>query len=207
MDKRDHWNARYKDKALRWSAGPNELFAAIAQELAPGTALDVASGEGRTALWLAEQGWRVDAIDFSDVGIDKGRKMAAQRDVSVNWIVGDVSDYPFQRMHYDVVAVIYLHTSEIERAAWLPRVIQAVRPGGSFIYIAHDPSNIEKGVGGPQDLALLPSIEALEPFLDGFEFRRAEVYERAVDGDPGHGGALTGVALDTLIWAVRPFEC
>jgi len=204
MEKRDRWNERYAGKELMWSAGPNMLFAELAREVVPGRALDVAAGEGRNALWLAEQGWQVDAIDFSDVGIEKGRQIADRRQVSVNWIVDDVSIHDFGLHQYDMVAALYLHTAPEERASWLQRIIDAVRPGGSFVYIGHDPSNIEHGVGGPQDPDLLPGLGELKPLLAGFDFMRAEVFRREVDSDPGHGGPATGIALDTLIWAVRP---
>ena len=99
MEKRNRWNERYASKELLWSAGPNELFADLIGELKPGKALDVATGEGRNALWLAEQGWDVDAIDFSNVAIEKGKQVAEARKVAVNWIVDDVSSFGFDLGH------------------------------------------------------------------------------------------------------------
>jgi SAM-dependent methyltransferase len=203
MDKRQRWNERYAATGLTWSAGPNELFAELAADIPPGRALDVATGEGRNALWLAGQGWQVDAIDFSNVGIDKGRQIAAERSLEINWIVADVNTHEFETAVYDLVTVLYLHTSAEERAGWLPALIQSVRPGGQLIYIGHDPANIEKGVGGPQDPAVLPGVEDLAPMLVDFDLKRAEIYQRPVNSDPGHGAAGDGVALDTLVWAVR----
>lgn len=71
------WDRRYAEQELVWSAGPNQFLVEEAAGLAPGRALDVAAGEGRNAVWLAERGWRVTAVDFSTVGIDKGRRIAA----------------------------------------------------------------------------------------------------------------------------------
>ena len=79
MSTRQMWNDRYAKKDLVWSAGPNELFATEIRSLKPGKAVDVACGEGRNAIWLAEQEWNVTAIDFSDVAIEKGRQIAAKR--------------------------------------------------------------------------------------------------------------------------------
>jgi ubiquinone/menaquinone biosynthesis C-methylase UbiE len=200
MSKQEKWNERYGATGLVWSAGPNALFSELAGELSPGRALDVAAGEGRNAIWLAEQGWQVDAIDFSAVGIDKGRQIAEKRGVQLNWMVGDVCHHEFDQEAYDLVAVLFLHTSAAERSVWLPRLSAALKPGGRMIYIAHDPSNVAQGVGGPQDPALLPSISELSEQLRGFEFERAEIYQRPVGQDPGHGNAK-GVALDTLIIA------
>lgn len=204
MSKRDVWNERYAAKELVWSAGPNQLFAAELAGAMPGTALDAACGEGRNALWLAEQGWQATGVDFSAVAIDKARQIGERRGLSVRWLVADISQDPLPESGYDLVAVLYLHTDPEERSLWLPRLIDAVAPGGTFIYIGHDPSNIEHGVGGPQNPAFLPGIEVLAAALDGFRLDTATVVERPVDADPGHGRPMTGIALDAFVRAVRP---
>lgn len=201
MNQRDRWNERYSATALVWSEAPNALLADLAGAWKPGRALDVAAGEGRNAIWLAQQGWLVDAVDFSAVGIGKGQQLAAQRQVDVNWIVADVCDCDFGLAQYDLVCVLFLHTSAEERDQWWPRLVAAVKPGGRLVYIGHDPENVDRGIGGPQDKALLPSIELLKPWLTGCEIDRAEIIERPVETDPGHGGPQTGRALDTLIVA------
>ncbi len=92
------WNDRYAAADLVWSAEPNQFFADAVRDLTPGRALDLGTGEGRNAMWLAERGWDVTAVDFSDVAIDKARQIAARRDVRVTWVVADLRDYnPQQR--------------------------------------------------------------------------------------------------------------
>lgn len=203
MSRRQMWDERYATKDLVWSAGPNELFAQEIDDLQPGKALDVACGEGRNGLWLAERGWSVTMLDFSAVAIDKARQIAEKRGVKVNALVEDVAVYELPEAEYDLVAVLYLHTQPDERSRWLANVIRSVRPGGTFLYVGHDPSNIEMGVGGPQDVQLLPGISELNQALDGFRIDAAEVRPRNVGSDPGHGSAATGIALDTFIRAVR----
>ena len=73
------WDARYAAADLVWSAGPNATVAALTADLPPGRALDVAAGEGRNAIWLAERGWDADALDFSRVGLDRAERIAADR--------------------------------------------------------------------------------------------------------------------------------
>ncbi len=172
-------------------------------DLPPGTALDVACGEGRNALWLAELGWRATGIDFSGVAIDKARQIAQHRGVLVDWQVADITSAEIPGAAFDLVLVAYVHTDAQARAAWLPKVINAVKPGGLFIYIGHDPDNIEHGVGGPQDPGLLPGTQDITSLLDGFDIMAAEVVERPVAADPGHGRAQEGTALDTFVRAVR----
>jgi len=202
VSRRNLWNERYSAKELVWSAGPNRLFAEQTTELTPGSALDIACGEGRNALWLAEQGWQVTGIDFSDVAIGKAGRIGERRGVDVNWVVLDIAEEELPSA-FDLVCVLYLHTDPEERSRWLNRAIGAVKPGGTFLYIGHDPTNIEQGVGGPQDSALLPDAGEISVALIDFRIDAAGVVERPVDTDPGHGGDLTGVALDTFVRAVR----
>lgn len=197
------WDERYAARDLVWSAGPNRQFADEIESLTPGTALDVACGEGRNAMYLAEHGWKVTAIDFSEVGIDKGRRIAARRGVMIDWIVADVSTAPLPEQAFDLVAILYLHTDPDQRGRWLPKAAAAVAPGGTLIYIGHDPTNIEGGVGGPQDPAVLPDKDEISSYLSGFAVDRAEVMKRPVDNEPGHGKQLQGVALDTVVRAHR----
>jgi len=203
MSKRQLWNDRYAGQELVWSAGPNELFASQVSGLQPGKALDVACGEGRNAIWLAEEGWDVTAIDFSDVGIKKASQIAEKRGVSLTWIAEDVSTWNLPQEEYDLVAVLYLHTGEAERKLWLRNVLNTVKPSGTFIYIGHDPSNIASGVGGPQDLALLPSVDEITNTMEDFQIESAKIIERPVLNEPGHGKELKGIALDCLIRATK----
>ena len=201
--RRAKWDERYAAKDLVWSAGPNERFAAEVKGLNPGKALDIACGEGRNALWLAEQGWDVSAIDFSQVAIDKARRIAAKRQVEVNWLCEDVSTYALPEAEFDLVSLLYMHTDAAERHKWLSNTLAAVKPGGTFIYIGHDPSNIGDGRGGPQDPQYLPTAEQLVSAMDGFTVQFAGVIERTVASDPGHARETEGTALDTLVRAMR----
>ena len=201
--RRARWDERYDAKELVWSAGPNERFATEIGGLNPGKALDVACGEGRNALWLAEQGWDVTAIDFSKVAIDKARRLAAMRNVEVNWLCEDVSSYALPEAEFDLVSLLYMHTDAAERHEWLTNTLAAVKPGGTFIYIGHDPSNIGVGLGGPQDPQYLPDAEELVKAMDGFSVQFAGVIERTVASDPGHASETEGTALDTLVRVVR----
>src|ERR1039458_9904295 len=84
------WDARYSTDELVWKADPNRFLVEEVRDLVPGRALDVACGEGRNAMWLAESGWDATGVDFSAVGLDKARSITAQRGVEVEWIKSDV---------------------------------------------------------------------------------------------------------------------
>ncbi|MFM1895275.1 MAG: hypothetical protein RLZZ385_349 [Pseudomonadota bacterium] len=208
MADRDTWNARYLAKPLVWSAAPNALLAQATRQLTPGKALDVACGEGRNAIHLAEHGWQVTAVDFSDVAIGKARQIAAQRGLTIDWRVEDINTLTVSPASFDLVAVVFLHTGSAQRAQWLPKLVNGVAPGGLFIYIGHDPRNIVEGVGGPQDPDVLPSLESLRESLSDFHIERAEVFRRTVTNETGHGEKSgqdyqDATALDTFIIARR----
>ncbi|HIG44065.1 MAG: class I SAM-dependent methyltransferase [bacterium] len=203
MSKRQRWNERYANRALVWSAEPNRLFSTEVASLEPGRALDIACGEGRNAIWLAEKGWDVTAVDFSETGIDKGKQIARKRGVRVNWIVEDVSVWQPPEDAYDLVAILYLHTDVQERQKWLTNVIGSVKHGGTLIYIAHDPSNIKDGVGGPQDPDQVPGVAEIKNSLGDFQIEIARVTKRPVENDPGHSKERRGTALDSFVRATR----
>ncbi|MDZ7684965.1 MAG: class I SAM-dependent methyltransferase [Gammaproteobacteria bacterium] len=202
MADRETWNERYANKDMVWSTEPNRLFAELVADLAPGRALDLGCGEPQ-CLDLAERGWDVTAVDYSDAGIEKARKLAEHRGVTVDFRVEDVASIELDARQFDLVAVVFLHTGAAERDHWLPQAIDAVADDGTFLYIGHDPSNIESGVGGPRDPAVLPGADAISAALAGFTIERADIYRRPVGEDPGHGATGGGVALDTVVMARR----
>jgi len=197
---REDWNARYAQKELLWSAEPNRLFAAEVGGLAPGRALDLACGEGRNAVWLAERGWRVTGVDFSDVALAKAAELAARRGVDVDWVVADVLEYDPEPGAFDLVAILYLQLphDELERA--VRAGAGAVAPGGTLFVLGHDSANLADGYGGPKDAAVLYTPDSLLPALGELLVERAETVQRRVALD----GGGESVALDALVVARRP---
>ncbi len=200
---RDEWNKRYDTSDFVWTVNPNPFVVAETDALRPGRAVDLACGEGRNAIWLAERGWEVTAVDFSEVAVEKGRRLAQSRGARVEWVVADLVTYGLSSDYYDLVLVCYLQTPEPERRSIIEQARQAVAPGGTFLWIAHDLSNLERGVGGPKSPAVLCSPRDVVADLPGFEIRKAEVVHRRVQQAESTGEAGEAVALDTLVKAVR----
>ncbi|HEX2303590.1 MAG TPA: class I SAM-dependent methyltransferase [Gaiella sp.] len=195
---REDWNERYSRKELVWTAEPNRLFAAEVDGLEPGRALDLACGEGRNAVWLAERGWRVTAVDFSDVALAKAERLASTRDVDVEWILADVLDHHPGRRAYDLVAVLYLQLPRDELARAVRRAAEAVAPGGTLIVLGHDATNLEDGYGGPKDAAVLFTPEDVVTEIGDLVVERAEKVRRTVALADGEA-----VAIDALVLARR----
>jgi SAM-dependent methyltransferase len=211
MDARD-WDARYAGTELVWSAAPNAFVESELRDLPPGRALDLAAGEGRNSLWLASLGWRVTAVDFSPVALDKGRaaETALGSGPPVDWVCADVLgweglegiDRPDDG--WDLVVVAYLQLPADQRTRAVRGAFRALRPGGTLLWVAHDATNLVEGTGGPQDPDVLMSAEDVLADLgdEDFEVIRAERVPRTVE--PGHGGEPQRTAYDCLVRLRRP---
>jgi SAM-dependent methyltransferase len=195
-----HWDKRYAEKGFVWTSQPNRFLVAEAERLAPGRALDVACGEGRNAVWLAEGGWQVTGVDFSAVGLEKTRALARSRGVSVRCVAADLRQFTPEPSAYDLVLVFYLQVPAVERTAIVRTVAEAVAADGLFLLVGHDSSNLEHGHGGPRDPAVLyaPDDVAADLTATGLAVERAETVQRPVDTSDG-----PRVALDAFVRARR----
>src|SRR3954447_13490146 len=187
----EEWDERYAERQ-QWSAEPNALVAELLSDLPVGDAVDLAAGEGRHALWLAGLGWRVTAVDFSDVGLARGRAQpAAER---VTWGTADVTGWGAAPDSLDLVLVAYLHLPGPETTALLRGAVGWLRPGGRLLVLGHDVENITSGTGGPQDPAILYGVDRLAPVARLLDVDGREQVPRRT---------RAGRALDTLLWGRR----
>jgi SAM-dependent methyltransferase len=196
---RDDWNERYRRRELVWTAEPNRFLVAEVRDLAPGRVLDLAAGEGRNAVWLAERGWDATAADYSEVAIGKARELAQARGVTITTVVADATAALPGGPVFDLVVVAYLQLPEPDRTLALRHAAAAVGPGGTLLVIAHDETNLERGYGGPQDPSVLTGPLATAAALEGFDIEKAERVEREVDTANG-----LRVAIDHVVRARRP---
>lgn len=196
----ESWDERYAASDLVWSAGPNQFVADALADLAPGRAVDLAAGEGRNAIWLARRGWQVTAIDFSQVALDKGRRVAG--DTALEWVCADATTWrPDEPV--DLVVVAYLHLPADQRRAAVRHAVSSLAPGGTFFLVGHDTTNIAEGTGGPQDPSVLSTAEDVLADLEGLDVDvvRAERVARRVE--PEHGGEPDRTAWDCLVHLTR----
>ena len=193
------WDERYAASELVWGAAPNRWVEQECSALPPGTALDLACGEGRNALWLAQLGWRVTAVDFSAVGLQKGRAAEEHSPARhpIEWVCADVTGYRHPKP-VDLVLISYLQVIDSERRTVVRAAADTLTPGGVLVVVAHHSRNLTEGAGGPQDPTVLYSAEDLVEDLAGAELviDKAEQALRQVDGAPRP-------AIDTLLRAHR----
>ena len=194
------WDRRYRGRDLVWTSEANRFLIQEAAGLPPGRALDLACGEGRNAIWLAERGWTVTGVDFSNVGLEKARQLEDARGVHAEWIAADLLVYRPEPEAFDLVIVFYLQVPHAERTPTLKTAASAVAPRGRFLLVGHDSTNITEGHGGPQDPSVLYTAGDVRRDLEGTGMRieRAERVERPVQTPEGER-----IALDALVRASR----
>lgn len=127
------YNRIYSSGAGVFTPSPNAFLAAVSLGLTPGVALDVAMGQGRNSIFLAQQGWRVTGFDVSDEGLAIARANAKKAGVSVNAVHSGYQDFAFGRSRWDLVAMIYAFVP-ITSPAFVKRVTESLRPGGAVVY-------------------------------------------------------------------------
>ena len=193
------WDERYAGPELVWGSGPNCFVAGELAALPPGRAIDLGTGEGRNAIWLAERGFEVTGVDFSKVGLARAAELATERGVGVHWVHADLLGYQPTPGGYDLVLIAYIQLPADRLTELVRTAAAAVAPGGTLLAVGHDRDNLARGYGGPKDISVLWTLPSLTAGLDGLTVRRAEQVTRTVatpDGDR--------TAIDTLVRAERP---
>ncbi|MFJ1793005.1 FAD-dependent oxidoreductase [Kitasatospora griseola] len=135
----DFWENRYGESEQIWSGRPNAALTHEVADLAPGHALDLGCGEGGDAIWLAQQGWQVTAVDISQVALDRAAARAAVEGVAdrISWQRTDLAN-AFPTGSYDLVSAQFLHSpAEFPRERVLRRAADAVAPGGTLLIVSH----------------------------------------------------------------------
>lgn len=143
------WDERYAGSERVWSGRPNQRLVEQVADLQPGTALDVACGEGGDAIWLAAQGWQVTAVDISEVALAKVAEHAEDAGVADRLKLGFydalVDPRPAGRHTFDLVTVSFLHVPVEDFDAIYRGIAEAVAPGGRLLVTAHHPHDVESG--------------------------------------------------------------
>jgi SAM-dependent methyltransferase len=149
----EFWDARYRSAAAIWSGNPNPHLVACVTDLAPGSALDVGSGEGADAIWLATRGWQVTGIDLSTVALERAARLAADagQDIAerIRWEQADVLSWDPTPRQFDLVSAQFMHLPRPAREALHRRLSAAVRPGGTLLIVGHHPSDLETSMHRP----------------------------------------------------------
>ncbi|MFO7953645.1 SAM-dependent methyltransferase [Thioalkalivibrio sp.] len=182
------WDERYTSDEYVYGTEPNEFLRAAVANVRRGRALCLGEGEGRNAVFLAQQGFEVLAVDSSAVGLQKAGRLATDRGVHIETLVADLADYTIEPDAWDLIVSIFCHVPPAIRRRLHAEVVTGLRPGGVFILEAYTPAQLEWGTGGPPTAELMMTRDALVEELDGLEFEEAVERERDVIEGQFHTG-------------------
>jgi SAM-dependent methyltransferase len=184
------WDERYSEPGYAYGTEPNDYLVDMAKDIPQGKVLSLAEGEGRNAIFLAQLGCDVTAVDSSAVGMHKAQELAYDKNLAIQTVVMDLKDYDPGIEQWDAVVSIFCHMPPVQRAELHHRVIRALKPGGVFILEAYIPRQLEFATGGPGAAELMMSLASLQQELQGLELEVAHEIERDVhEGKYHHGRA------------------
>ena len=197
MTEQVYWENRFSSEAYVFGREPNAFLASQAQRLLPGmVALVPADGEGRNSVWLAEQGLKVTATDFSETGIAKAQKLASERGVTVNSVLEDISQRVWEPEAFDVVAAIFIQFAGPKlRRDIFDGMKKTLKPGGLLILQGYGPKQIEYGTGGPRVPENLYTRELLESAFQDLEILHLEEHDSVLNEGAGHHGVSALINL------------
>lgn len=198
----EFWNGRFEGDEYAYGISPNDFLVESMTGRRVGRAFSLGEGEGRNATWLAERGGSVASIDASDKGVAKTIRLAESRGVSVSAHQGLLEDVRLDAGSYDTVISIFAHTPADVRRRLHLLVVQALRPGGVYVFEGYSPNQLRFGTGGPKDVALLVTVEDLRAELAGLEF----IVLREVERDVLEGTLHTGRAAVVQCLARKPVD-
>jgi SAM-dependent methyltransferase len=183
-DTQAHWEEHYGERERVWTGRVNVQFADVVSELPPGRALDLGCGEGADAVWLAERGWDVVAVDISETALGRAAQEASSRGVGhrIDFIQLDLSD-TFPEGSFDLVSSQFLHsTVRLDRPRILAQAAEAVRPDGLLVIVDH--GSAPPWASKLDHVHEFPSAEevvaALDLSADEFDRVRVDSVERDV---------------------------
>lgn len=182
------WDARYSTEDYMFGTEPNAFLVEVSSRIPKGRVLCLAEGEGRNGVHLASQGFDVTGIDSSRVGLEKAKRLAAQRSVHINTIVADLAEYPFGTHAWKGIVSIFCHLPPEIRRGIHRKVVDGLCPGGAFVLEAYTPRQLEFRTGGPSHVELLADAETLRQELAGLRFERCVEVERDIVEGIGHHG-------------------
>jgi len=201
----EFWDERYGSKDRIWSGNPNPQLLDQAAGLTPGAALDVGSGEGADAIWLAAQGWEVTAVDVSSVALERAARRAAEvgHEIAgrISWQQSDLMTWEPAPHRFDLVSAQFMYLPPPSLESMHRRLAAAVRPGGTLLIVGHHPSDMETSIPRPNLSELYYTAEEIATRLDPAEWEIVVLGAPAREAVDPEG--LTVTIHDTVLRATR----
>jgi SAM-dependent methyltransferase len=190
------WDQKYNVDHYIYGKEPNDFLVQQLHHIPKkGNVLCLAEGEGRNAVYLAKQGFSVTAVDSSEVGIEKAKKLASQNGVEINFILADLKDFDMGLNKFDAIISIFCHVDVPLRINLHKSVVQSLKLNGVFILEAYSVDQLNYKTGGPKVQEELMSIGALNNELRGLKFFHLLEKTREVHEGPNHFGLAAVVQV------------
>ena len=190
------WDQRYCGNRFVYGTAPNDFLAQQAHRITDGPVLCLAEGEGRNAVFLAQQGHEVHAVDLSRFGRAKAMGLAEKAGVSIHYDVGDLAHLDMGEERWQAVISVFAHTSSTLRRAIHQKVVAGLKPGGVFILEAFSPDQLDtSGTGGPKNPDMLVPLGDVQQELAELDLIIARETLRSVDEGELHRGECSVVQI------------
>jgi len=182
----DFWDIRYQEEGV-YGFKPNPFWVNQLSNISGTHCLLPCEGEGRNAIWAAQQGWMVDAFDGSQVATKTCKKWATKAQVEVNCFRKDAFDFQ-PSLEYDAIGLFYSHMPPSLRAEFHRRAVSWLKPGGTIVLEAFHNQQLGLTSGGPQALDMLFTCEILKDDFNELELQSCEALVMELDEGPYHQG-------------------
>jgi len=168
------WDKRYRERKPDLNRSANTILKKYLTSLPRGKALDLAAGEGRNAVFLAENGFEVEAVDISPVAISWARKLARARGVKIKAMAADLDTYRFPTERYDLILDFYFLDRRL-----IPRIKKGLKKGGMVVFETYTAEQKKLGTGGPGQTKYVLKPNELLRLFRGFHilFYREGVFQ------------------------------
>ena len=196
------WNNRYSAADYLYGTAPNEFVAAIVERIPAGPVLCLAEGEGRNAVFLAGRGHEVTAVDQSAAGLAKAQRLAAENGRVIRTVEADLSIFRIEPNSWAGIVTTFGHLPPALRQEVYAAAVRGLVEGGVFALEAYTPAQLRFNTGGPKDVTMLMTAQALRSELAGLDFEIIHEIERDVTEGPAHSGR--GAVVQVLARKPKP---
>lgn len=187
------WDERYMDHDFVYGKEPNLFFKDWLQKFESGSLLMPADGEGRNGVFAAQLGWKVTSLDLSEEGKIKALELAKEKNVALNYVVGDLEQLHFEKETFDAIGLIYAHFAAEKKSFLHQKLNDYLKPGGIIIFEAFSKAHllyneVDPKVGGPKDINMLFSTEEIASDFDNYDILLLEEKEIILEEGKYHIG-------------------
>jgi ubiquinone/menaquinone biosynthesis C-methylase UbiE len=190
------WDSRYAEQEYAYGIKPNDFLSENINRIKPGSEiLCLAEGEGRNAVFLAERGHEITAIDYSESGLKKLNSLAKEKGVKIETICADLNEYTLEDNKWDAIICIFGHFPSELREKIFSKIYPALKKDGLFLLEAYSKEQVQYKTGGPQSTDLLYSVQELANDMKDFKQLEIKQKERLVSEGKYHQGLSSVIQI------------